>query len=64
MFENIPEICHKMNENEIDLKLGKVPTEADTLYLRDYKTHHAEIGFEEIVETVQFLFMVKIFPHL
>ena len=54
MFEDIPDICHKMNENEIDLRRGRVPTDTGIYYLRDYETQFMKIGYELMAETAQF----------
>ena len=54
MFEDIPDICHKMNEHEIDLRKGSVPTDTGIYYLRDYEIQFTNIGYELIVETAQF----------
>ena len=54
MFEDIPDICHKMSENEIDLRRGRVPTDTGIYYLRDYETPFMKMGYELIAETAQF----------
>ena len=54
MFEDIPDICHKMNENEIDLRKGIVPTDTGIYYLRDYEHDFLDIGYELLAETMQF----------
>jgi len=54
MFEDITDICQKMNENEIDLRHGKVPTDTGIYYLRDYETQFTRLGYELLAETLQF----------
>ncbi len=42
MFEDLPDICQKMSEHEIDFRKGKVPTDTGIYYLRDYETRFPE----------------------
>ena len=54
MFEDVPDICHKMTENEIDLRSGSVPTDTGIYFLRDYEHDFLDIGYNLLAETIQF----------
>lgn len=55
MFEDLPDICQKMSEHEIDFRKGKVPTDTGIYYLRDYQNDYLNIGYEVLVETINFI---------
>lgn len=54
MFDDVPDICHKMAEHDIDLRKGIVPTDTGIYYLRDYENEYLNIGYELLAETIQF----------
>ena len=54
MFENIPDICQKMDEHDIDFRKGKVPTETGIYYLRDFENDFLDIGYDLLAETIHF----------
>jgi len=54
MFEDIPDICQKMQEHDIDFRKGKVPTETGIYYLRDFENDFLDIGYDLLAETIHF----------
>ncbi|MCW4048465.1 MAG: hypothetical protein NWE89_01880 [Candidatus Bathyarchaeota archaeon] len=52
MFEDVPDICQKMREHNIDFRKGKVPNDTGIIYVRDYTQQYKKEWYPMLAESI------------
>jgi len=52
MFQDVSDICLKMDEHDINFRKGTVPTETGIYFIHDYKDEYRKLGYQLLAETL------------